>query len=86
MMPLAAILVLAAGTFAFRVVEPRARAYSWWDYQGRSVRANQGLRIDHLLLSPQAVDRLHAAGIDAEERVAKAPSDHVPVWCTLADS
>ena len=70
---------------AFRVVEPRARAYSWWDYQGRSFRANQGLRIDHLLLSPQAVDRLEAAGIDAEERAAKAPSDHVPVWCRLAD-
>ena len=36
---------------AFRIVEPRTRAYSWWDYQGRSWRANQGLRIDHLLLS-----------------------------------
>ncbi len=71
---------------AFRLVEPRTRAYSWWDYQGRSFRANQGLRIDHLLLSPQAVDRLEAAGIDAEERAAKAPSDHVPVWCTFADS
>ncbi|HSA80687.1 MAG TPA: exodeoxyribonuclease III [Geminicoccaceae bacterium] len=71
---------------AFRVVEPRARAYSWWDYQGRFFRANQGLRIDHLLLSPQATDRLETCGIDAGERAAKAPSDHVPVWCTLADS
>jgi exodeoxyribonuclease-3 len=70
---------------AYRVVEPRTRAYSWWDYQGRFFRANQGLRIDHLLLSPQAVDRLEACGIDAEERAAKAPSDHVPVWCVLAD-
>ncbi len=71
---------------AYRTLEPRTRAYSWWDYQGRSFRANQGLRIDHLLLSPQAVDRLETVGIDAEERAAKAPSDHVPVWCTLADS
>ena len=70
---------------AFRVVEPRRRAYSWWDYQGRFFRANQGLRIDHLLLSPQATDRLESSGIDAGERAAKAPSDHVPVWCTLAD-
>ena len=68
----------------FRVVEPRTRAYSWWDYQGRSYRANQGLRIDHLLLSPQAVDRLEACAIDPEPRAAKAPSDHVPVWCLLS--
>jgi exodeoxyribonuclease-3 len=70
---------------AFRVVAPRTRAYSWWDYQGRFFRANQGLRIDHLLLSPQATDRLENAGMDGAERAAKAPSDHVPVWCTLAD-
>jgi exodeoxyribonuclease III len=68
---------------AYRIVEPRSRAYSWWDYQGRFFRANQGLRIDHLLLSPQAVDRLETCGMDAAERAAKAPSDHVPVWCTL---
>ena len=70
----------------FRIVEPRTRAYSWWDYQGRSWRANQGLRIDHLLLSPQAVDRLEHCAIDREPRAAKAPSDHAPVWCTLADA
>lgn len=71
---------------AYRVVEPQTRAYSWWDYQGRYFRANQGLRIDHLLLSPQAVDRLETCGIEAEERAAKAPSDHVPVWCILANA
>lgn len=69
---------------AFRVVEPRAQAYSWWHYQGRSYKANHGLRIDHLLLSPQATDRLEACAIDATERAARMPSDHVPVWCTLA--
>jgi exodeoxyribonuclease III len=71
---------------AFRIVEPRTRAYSWWDYQGRSWRANQGLRIDHLLLSPQAVDRLETCAIDREPRAAKGPSDHAPVWCALADA
>ena len=70
---------------AFRTVEPHTRSYSWWDYQGRFFRANQGLRIDHLLLSSQAVDRLETCGMDAAERAAKAPSDHVPVWCTLRE-
>jgi exodeoxyribonuclease-3 len=70
---------------AFRIAEPRTRAYSWWDYQGRSWRANQGLRIDHLLLSAQAVDRLETCTIDREPRGAKAPSDHAPVWCVLDD-
>jgi exodeoxyribonuclease-3 len=70
---------------AFRIIEPRTRAYSWWHYQGRSFRANQGLRIDHLLLSPQAVDRLETCAIDPEPRAAKGPSDHAPVWCVLSD-
>ena len=70
---------------AFRVVEPRARAYSWWDYQGRFFRANQGLRIDHLLLSPQATDRLEQCAIDRDVRAAKVTSDHAPVWCQLTD-
>jgi exodeoxyribonuclease-3 len=70
---------------AFRTAQPRTRAFSWWDYQGRSHWANQGLRIDHLLLSPQAVDRLEICAIDAETRAAKGPSDHAPVWCTLSD-
>jgi len=70
---------------AFRIIEPRTRAYSWWHYQGRSWRANQGLRIDHLLLSAPAVDRLETCAIDPEPRAAKAPSDHAPVWCELSD-
>jgi exodeoxyribonuclease-3 len=70
---------------AYRIGEPRTRAYSWWDYQGRFWRANQGLRIDHLLLSPQAADRLETCVIDRDVRAAKAPSDHAPVWCRLSD-
>jgi exodeoxyribonuclease III len=71
---------------AFRVVEPaRTQVYSWWDYKGRAVKANQGLRIDHLLLSPEATDRLAACAIDGDVRVLKAPSDHAPVWCELAE-
>jgi exodeoxyribonuclease III len=71
---------------AFRVVEPRTpHAYSWWHYQGRSWKANEGLRIDYLLLSPEAADRLEACAIDRDTRGQKAPSDHAPVWCELKD-
>lgn len=69
---------------AYRMVEPRARdAFSWWHYQGRAWKANEGLRIDHLLLSPEAADRLGRAGIDQQVRAEKQPSDHAPVWCEL---
>jgi exodeoxyribonuclease-3 len=70
---------------AYRIVEPRTQAYSWWDYQGRFWRANQGLRIDHLLLSPQAADRLETCAIDRDVRGVQATSDHAPVWCRLHD-
>ena len=51
--------------------------------QGGAWQKDNGLRIDHLLLSPQAADRLTAAGIDRAERGKTEPSDHVPVWCEL---
>ena len=70
---------------AYRIAEPRTPAYTWWDYQGRSWRANQGLRIDHLLLSPQAVDRLDGCAIDRDMRGSRTPSDHAPVWCRILD-
>ncbi len=70
---------------AYRITEPLTQAYTWWHYQGRAFRANQGLRIDHLLLSPQATDRLLTCAIDAEVRASKTPSDHVPVWCELEE-
>jgi exodeoxyribonuclease-3 len=69
---------------AFRTAHPTAQQFSWWHYQGRSWRANEGLRIDHLLLSPLAIDRLAAVGMDRDERAKKAPSDHIPVWCEVA--
>lgn len=70
---------------AFRTLHPADHAYSFWDYQGGAWNRDNGLRIDHLLLSPQAVDRLTACGIDRAERGRAEPSDHVPVWCELAD-
>ena len=59
--------------------------YTFWDYQGGAWQKNNGIRIDHLLLSPQAADRLMAAGIDKRTRSWERPSDHVPVWVELAD-
>jgi exodeoxyribonuclease-3 len=57
--------------------------YSYWDYQAGAWEKDHGLRIDHLLLSPQAADRLKAAGVDRTPRGREKPSDHTPVWCEL---
>jgi exodeoxyribonuclease-3 len=69
---------------AFRAVQPNAITYSWWHYQNRAFQLGHGLRIDHLLLSPEALDRLDKSDVDDRPRRLKSPSDHAPVWCTLA--
>jgi exodeoxyribonuclease-3 len=70
-------------TDAIRVFSADLPQYTFWDYQGGAWQKDNGLRIDHLLLSPQAADRLTSAGIDRAERGKPEPSDHVPVWCEL---
>ncbi len=72
-------------TDALRVIEPAAGVYTFWDYQAGAWARNRGIRIDHILLTPQAADRLVACGVDAEIRGREKPSDHVPVWADLAD-
>ncbi|RMH02884.1 MAG: exodeoxyribonuclease III [Nitrospirae bacterium] len=72
-------------TDAIRVFHPTERLYTFWDYQGRCWPNDQGLRIDHLLLSPQAADRLTDAGVDKAPRGREKASDHTPVWCTLSE-
>lgn len=57
--------------------------YTFWDYQAGAWQKNNGIRIDHLLLSPQAADRLVAARIDPHVRGWERPSDHVPVVIRL---
>jgi exodeoxyribonuclease-3 len=70
-------------TDAFRALHPGPGHYTFWDYFGSWERDN-GIRIDHILLSPQAMDRLKACEIDRQVRGAsEKPSDHVPVWCDL---
>ena len=70
-------------TDAFRALNSDGGRYSWWDYRGGSWDKDQGCRIDHLLLNPQAADRLMASGIDKTPRGWDKPSDHTPVWCEL---
>ncbi len=72
-------------TDAFRAFNTEPHAYSYWDYQRGAWQKDNGLRIDHLLASPQATDRLVASGIDRAPRAKERASDHTPVWCELAD-
>jgi exodeoxyribonuclease-3 len=76
--------ILWAGyTDAFRAMDARPHQYSFWDYQAGRWLRNEGIRIDHLLLSPAAADRLAEAGIDRGPRGRERASDHTPVWCRL---
>lgn len=69
---------------AFRTLHPRAeRAFTFWDYQGGAWDQDHGIRIDHILLSPQAADVLSACEIDKDPRGKAKASDHTPIWCEL---
>ena len=70
-------------TDAVRPCHPGPGVYTFWDYQAGACQKDDGIRIDHLLLSPQATDRLVAAGVDRFTRAWEKPSDHVPVWVEL---
>lgn len=71
-------------TEAFRALHPGERGrYSFWDYQAGAWQRDEGLRIDHFLLSPQAADRLRACDIDKAPRAREKASDHTPVWIEL---
>ena len=66
-------------TEAVRACDDRAGLYTFWDYQAGAWQRNKGIRIDHLLLSPQAADRLAGTEIHKATRAWDKPSDHVPV-------
>ena len=70
---------------AFRTLHPTRRAYTFWDYQAGRWQKGEGLRIDHLLLSPEAADRLDECEIDSGPRGGEKASDHTPIWCTLRE-
>ncbi|MEO0693087.1 MAG: exodeoxyribonuclease III, partial [Pseudomonadota bacterium] len=70
-------------TEAFRARVSGPGHYSFWDYQAGAWNRNDGIRIDHFLLSPQCADLLVDCQIDADMRGREKPSDHVPVWVEL---
>ncbi len=71
-------------TDAIRAVSDSSDVYTFWDYQAGAWQKNNGIRIDHLLLSPEAVDRLAAASVEKHVRAWEKPSDHVPTAVELA--
>lgn len=76
--------ILADGwTDALRHLHPEATLYSFWDYRRNRWPRDAGMRLDHLLLSPAALPRLAAAGIDREMRGREDASDHAPTWIEL---
>ena len=76
-------LINAGWTDAIRTRFPTGPMYTFWDYQAGAWPRDAGFRIDHLLLSPPAADRLANAGIDRHVRGQERASDHVPVWVEL---
>ncbi|WP_338332294.1 exodeoxyribonuclease III [Acetobacter sp. LMG 32666] len=73
-------------TDALRALHPTGAAYTFWDYQAGAWPRNNGLRIDHMLLSPRVAERLQTARPDRDERGMERPSDHVPLIVTLDSS
>jgi exodeoxyribonuclease-3 len=70
-------------TDGLRAISDESDIYTFWDYQAGAWQKNNGIRIDHLLLSPQAADRLTTACVDKHVRAWEKPSDHVPVFVDL---
>jgi exodeoxyribonuclease III len=71
---------------AIRTIHPDAPMYTFWDYRRNRWERDAGLRIDHLLLNPQAAKRLVDAGVDREVRGIEGASDHAPAWIVLRDT
>jgi exodeoxyribonuclease-3 len=71
-------------TDAYRIFHPEPHRYTFWDYQAGRWHRDEGLRIDHLLLSPHATDRIAGCEIDKKPRAKDRASDHTPIWCELA--
>ena len=70
---------------AFMACDGRIQKYTFWDYQAGAWQKDWGIRIDHLMCSPQAADRLKSISIHRMARAMEKPSDHVPVLATFAD-
>lgn len=71
-------------TDALRAVNGAPLTYTYWDFQAGAWNKNDGIRIDHFLLTPQCADLLSDCQIDRHMRGRDRPSDHVPIWVELA--
>lgn len=69
---------------AFRLFEQPDRSFTWWDYRMNAFRRKMGLRIDHVLLSPELARACRSCSIDLATRSLERPSDHAPVICEIA--
>ena len=69
---------------SFRLFEQAPRSWSWWDYRNLAFRRNQGLRIDHILVSESLKSSVLSCSIDKTPRRNERPSDHAPVLAELA--
>lgn len=76
-------LVHLGMTDAIRATTDEDGVYTFWDYQAGAWQKNNGIRIDHLLLSPEAANHLRSAAVEKHVRAWERPSDHVPVAITL---
>ena len=77
------VLLSDGWTDALRTRHPAGGVWTYWDYQAGAWQRDAGFRIDHLLLSPQAADRLVDAQVDKSYRGLEKASDHAPVWVEI---
>lgn len=70
-------------TDAIRELHPDQRIYTFWHYMRNRYTRDQGLRLDHILLSPAVAANLIAAGVDRNVRGNASASDHAPAWITI---
>lgn len=70
-------------TDALRTIHPTGPLWTFWDYQAGAWQRDAGFRIDHLMLSPEAADRLVDAGVDKDHRAREKASDHAATWIDL---
>lgn len=76
-------LIASGLTDSFRYFNQEDRQYTWWDYRNMAFRRKQGLRIDHLLITPSLIARAESCAIDLAPRKLERPSDHTPVILSL---
>jgi exodeoxyribonuclease III len=79
-------LVSQGWTDAVRALHPDAPMFTFWDYKFNRWQTDHGLRLDHILMSPAAAERLAETGVDRETRGEDGASDHAPVWAKLREA